>query len=85
MHLARGAGRHLLVNFHNSVVENLGNADLQIENVRSRLVSNMQEVSEAFSNYQRTTLAFPLQQCVRSNLHWQRGDLVPACRLRVKS
>ena len=58
----------LLINLHNMVVENIGDADLQVKDGRPALVADVQQVPEALAGDQAASLAFPLQQCIGSDL-----------------
>lgn len=50
------------------VVEDIGDADLQVKDGRPALVANVQQISETFAGDQTASLAFPLQQRIGSHL-----------------
>ena len=81
--LDRAVGAHALVDFGDALVQHVGLDDVAGENLRPRLVADLQRVAETFGDQQQRAVALALEQRVggdrRAHLH--RADAARRDRL----
>ena len=81
--LHRAVGAHALVDFGDALVQHVGLDDLARENLRPRLVADLERVAEALGDQQQRAVALALEQRVGGDrgAHLHRADAAGRDRL----
>jgi hypothetical protein len=81
--LHHAVGAHALVHFGDALVQHVGLDDVAGENLRPRLIADLERVAETFCNEQQRALALAFEQRIRSHrrAHLHRVDAAGRDRL----